>query len=130
MNHLMFIIVNVINQKVQYNGRKMAQKQLPIPVQSAIKKLGHDIRDARRRRRIQTSVMAERAMISRGTLNKIEQGDAGVSIANYGVILFILGMLDRLRSIADIQYDSVGQSLDEERLPQRIRHSKIKDGDF
>jgi len=59
------------------------QDPLSIPVRSALRKLGTDIRDARRRRRIQTALMAERAMISRMTLNKIEKGDPSVSIAHY-----------------------------------------------
>ena len=55
----------------------------PIPVVRALRKLGHDIRDARRRRRIPVTILAERASISRMTLNKIEKGDAGVYIGNY-----------------------------------------------
>ena len=47
----------------------------PIPVRRALKTLGQDLRDARRRRRISTQIMAERASISRTTLSKIEQGD-------------------------------------------------------
>lgn len=55
---------------------------LPIPAKRALDKLGADIRDARRRRRIPTALMAERAGISRMTLNKIENGDPGVSMGN------------------------------------------------
>ena len=46
---------------------------VPIPVRRALRKLGQDIRDAKLRRRIPTAVMAERASISRTTLNKIER---------------------------------------------------------
>ena len=53
---------------------------LPIPVRRALRKLGHDIRDARRRRRIPASIAAERASISRTTLVKIEKGDPGVAM--------------------------------------------------
>jgi len=52
----------------------------PIPVRRALRKLGQDIRDARRRRRIPMEIMAERASISRTTLTKVEKGDPGVSI--------------------------------------------------
>ena len=38
----------------------------------ALRKLGSDMRDARRRRRIPTQVMAERAGVSRTTLLKVE----------------------------------------------------------
>jgi ESS family glutamate:Na+ symporter len=49
----------------------------PIPVKRALRKLGQDIRDARRRRRIPVVIMAARASISRTTLNKVEKGDPG-----------------------------------------------------
>ncbi|WP_419603152.1 hypothetical protein [Thiolapillus sp.] len=94
---------------------------MPIPVRRALRKLGQDIRDARLRRRIPTAVMAERASISRTTLNKIEKGDPGVSLGNYANVLFVLGMVERLGELADVKTDSVGLELDEERLPQRIR---------
>jgi phage gp37-like protein len=56
---------------------------LPLPVKSALAKLGDDIRSARIRRRISTTVMAERAFISRTTLLKVKHGDAGVSLGIY-----------------------------------------------
>lgn len=96
---------------------------VPIPVRRAVRKLGQDIRDARLRRRIPTAVMAERASISRTTLNKIEKGDPGVSLGNYANVLFVLGMAERLGDLADVKMDTVGLELEEERLPQRIRKS-------
>ena len=94
---------------------------LPIPVRRALKKLGADIRDARRRRRIPTTVMAERALISRMTLNKVEKGNPGVSMGIYATLLFVLGMTERLSDLADPKYDAVGLILEDELLPQRIR---------
>lgn len=94
----------------------------PIPVRRALRKLGQDIHDARRRRRIPTAVMAERASISRTTLNKVEKGDPGVSLGNYANVLFVLGMAERLGDLADVRTDTVGLELEEERLPQRIRN--------
>ncbi len=106
----------------------MANTQLdlmmPIPVRRALRKLGEDIRDARRRRRIPTAVMAERASISRTTLNKVEKGDPGVSLGNYANVLFALGMAERLGDLADVRTDTVGLELEEERLPQRIRRPR------
>lgn len=96
---------------------------LPLPVQRALRKLGADMRDARRRRRIPTAVMAERASISRTTLFKIENGHAGVSLGNYATVLFALGMMERLADLADVRHDELGMALDEEHLPQRIRRS-------
>ena len=97
---------------------------MPIPVRRALRKLGQDIRDARLRRRIPTAVMAERASISRTTLNKIEKGDPGVSLGNYANVLFVLGMAERLGELADVKTDTVGLELEEERLPKRIRRPR------
>lgn len=94
---------------------------LPVPVRRALRKLGEDIRDARRRRRIPVAIMAERASISRTTLNKVEKGEPGVSVGTYATVLFALGLADRLAALADASTDVVGLELEEEHLPQRIR---------
>jgi len=99
---------------------------LPIPVTRALRKLGHDIKDARRRRRIAISIAAERASISKPTLFRIERGDHRVSIGSYATVLFVLGMTDRIANLADAQNDTVGLQLEEERLPQRIRSRKSR----
>jgi transcriptional regulator with XRE-family HTH domain len=103
--------------------RRRTATGLPIPVGRALRKLGHDIRDARRRRRIPVAIMAERASISRTTLNKVEKGEPGVSMGTYATVLFVLGMAERLADLADPRHDSVGLALEEEHLPQRIRRA-------
>jgi hypothetical protein len=99
---------------------KKPSGMLPIPVTRALRKLGHDIRDARRRRRIRAKIAAARASISRTTLVKIEKGEPGVAIGSYAIVLFVLGMTDRLADLADPRNDVVGLQLEEEHLPQRI----------
>lgn len=96
----------------------------PLPVKRALRKLGQDIRDARRRRRIPVEIMAERASISRTTLNKLEKGDPGVSMGIFARVLFALGMAERLGQLADVRSDDLGLALEEERLPERIHHSR------
>jgi DNA-binding XRE family transcriptional regulator len=99
---------------------------LPIPVKRALRKLGGDIRDARRRRRIPAAIAAARASISRTTLVKIEKGDPGVALGIYATVLFVMGMVDRLADVADPRHDSVGLQLEEEHLPQRIRVPRMQ----
>ncbi len=94
---------------------------LPIPAQKALRKLGQDIKDSRRRRRIPVALMAERAGLSKATLGKIEKGDPSVSMGGYASVLFVLGLTDRLGNMADAIHDAVGRQLDEENLPKRIR---------
>lgn len=97
---------------------------LPIPVRRALSKLGHDIRDARRRRRIPSAVTAERASISRVTLLKVEKGDPGVAMGIYATVLFVLGLSHRLSDLADPAHDTIGLQLEEEHLPERIRTAR------
>ena len=104
--------------------KSRASVVLPIPVRHALRKLGQDVRDARRRRRIPVSIAAQRASISRTTLVKIEKGEPGVAIGIYATVLFVLGMVDRLAEIADPRHDAVGLQLEEEHLPQRIRGAR------
>lgn len=65
--------------------------------------------------------MAERADISRTTLNKIENGEASVSMAAYLSVMLILGFEKRLGDLASAETDEMGLVLDAERVPQRIR---------
>lgn len=90
----------------------------------ALRKLGTDIKDARRRRRITMTLLAERANVSRTTLAKIEKGDRTTSLGAFTAVLFVLGMLDRLADLADARHDISGQQLLEEHLPQRVRYRK------
>lgn len=94
---------------------------IPLPVMRALRKLGADIRDARLRRRIATTAMAERASITRPTLASVEKGEPGVQMGTYATVLFVLGMTDRLAELADVRHDTTGLQLDEDRLPKRIR---------
>ncbi|MCD6009244.1 MAG: helix-turn-helix transcriptional regulator [Pseudomonadota bacterium] len=92
----------------------------PAAVRRALRKLGADIHDARRRRRLTMAVVAERAFTSRSTLQRIEAGDASVGIGIYASVLQALGLLDGLAGIADIGNDSVGQALASAELPKRV----------
>jgi hypothetical protein len=96
-------------------------KILPIPVTRALRKLGHDIKDARRRRRLPMAIVIQRASISEPTLIRIERGDPQVAMGSYATVVFVLGMIDRLADLVDVQNDALGLQLEEENLPQRIR---------
>ncbi|MDR0524234.1 MAG: helix-turn-helix domain-containing protein [Candidatus Methanoplasma sp.] len=101
-------------------------RYIPMHAANALKKLGQDACDARRRRRITMATMAERAGISLGTLSRVERGDPDTSAGAYASVLFVLGMEGRLRDLADPMNDPIGRMLDEERLPKRIYHKRVK----
>ena len=94
-------------------------------VRRILRKLGTDIHDARRRRRLPMAVVADRAFTSRSTLQRVEAGDVNVSIGIYAAVLQALGLLDGLGEIADIARDTVGQDLASAELPTRVHLKRI-----
>lgn len=73
------------------------------------------------------AVVAERAFTSRSTLQKVEAGDASVSIGIYASVLQALGLFEGLSQVADIGNDSVVQSLASAGLPKHV-HLKRQAG--
>lgn len=100
----------------------MPRNHLPSPViLRSLKYLGADIREARLRRRLPMTVVAERASTTRLTISKIENGAPSVSIGIYASVLQALGLLDALAKLADPTKDEIGKALAQSELPQRAR---------
>lgn len=97
-----------------------ATNTLPRAARNALAKLGEDIVVARKKRRISTISMAERAFISRNTLYKVEHGNPTVSIGIYATVLSLLSLVDKLGDIADRRDDSLGLDIEEYHLPKTI----------
>lgn len=89
---------------------------------SILEALGENIRLARLRRNISSSLQAERAGISRPTLIMIEKGSPSVSLGSYVQVLVALGQeKDLLNVAAD---DELGRKLQDLKLPIRQRISR------
>jgi transcriptional regulator with XRE-family HTH domain len=95
-------------------GVRSAPK-LSNPARQALKQLGKHLQQARLRRRIPAALLAERASISRSTLQKIEHGEAGVAIGNYATVPSSLGLIDAL---AQVRY-AAAYSLNNDRRRRR-----------
>lgn len=93
---------------------------LPIVIRRELAALGIDLQHARRRRRLTTIMVAERAHITRPTLLRVERGDPSVSLGVYATVLWVLGFGDRISRLAAAETDAVGLSLEAERLPKRV----------
>jgi transcriptional regulator with XRE-family HTH domain len=90
-------------------------------VQRTLRRLGADIKDARRRRSLPAGIIAERANTSRPTLQRIESGDPTVGIGIYAAVLQALGLLEGLGSLADPGKDELGLAISAAALPRRTR---------
>jgi len=86
----------------------------------ALASLGAGLKDLRRRRRVPMATAADRVLISRSTLYKVERGDPGVSLGIYATVLQGYGMVERLAVMAEARFDFEGLRLETARLPRRI----------
>jgi len=105
-----------------------AYEILPTPVQRSLRKLGRDIRVARKKRRLTVAMMMERVGVSKVTYLKVEKGDPRVGIGIYGTTLMALGLGTPLADMADPAEDDEGLALEEARLPQRVRSRGARTG--
>ena len=60
-------------------------------------------------------------MTTRQTVSRLERGDPRVAVGTWASVLFALGMIDRVETLASPAADALGQALDLERQPQRVR---------
>jgi transcriptional regulator with XRE-family HTH domain len=98
-----------------------SNQPLPLPVTHALRKLGRDLAVARRKRGLSTIDMASRLFVSRDTLWRLERGDPTVAVGTLATAAFVLQLQGRLADLAAPEKDALGLSLDEQRLPKRIR---------
>jgi transcriptional regulator with XRE-family HTH domain len=71
--------------------------------------LGQNLKLARKRRKLTSGQVAERAGINRTTLYKVEKGDPSVAIGTYFNVLKVLQMQNDLLKLAS--EDSLGRKL-------------------
>lgn len=109
----------------------MAQKTAPLSpaLEDILKELGENIKLARLRRKITTTMLAERAGMTRTTLRKVENGDSGVTLGAYASVLFSLGLEKDLLLIG--KDDPLGRRLQDaelthtkERVPKRTKDNE------
>ena len=86
------------------------KKQVIFPKYNLLlEKMGENIKLARKRRKLTTVQVAERANISRSTLYLIESGNPSVAMGGYFNVLRVLGLQDDfLKLAAD---DELGRKL-------------------
>jgi transcriptional regulator with XRE-family HTH domain len=101
----------------------MNMKTKKNPILPSLKRLltamGENIRLARQRRQLTSTLVAERAGISRQTLLSIEKGEDQVSVGAIASVLLSLGLEAELKKIA--HDDEFGRKLQDARLNKKAR---------
>ena len=88
-----------------------------------LEQMGEQIKLARLRRKLSAQLIAERAGISRQTLNAIEKGSSTVAIGSYAAVLHALNNLDT-DFLLVAKDDEFGRKLQDLELPTRKRAPK------
>ena len=78
-----------------------SRKQVILPKYDALlKQMGENIKLARKRRKLTTIQVAERAGIARSTLNLVEKGEPSVAMGAYFNVLKVLGLQHDISKLA------------------------------
>lgn len=105
---------------------------IPFEVAEQVRELGHRVRVARLRRRLDQAELARNCHIARTTLQRIESGNAAVAVGSLYTVLWTLGLLPTAAGTADPDADEHGKTLDAARQVQRARPARtpIDDNNF
>ena len=95
----------------------MAQKTSPLlpATEEHLQRFGERLRLARRRRRLSSKQVAERAGMAPMTLRSLERGGSGVTIGAYLAVMQVLGIERDLDLLG--QADPLGRELQDAKLP-------------
>lgn len=102
----------------------------PYEVETALKRLGADLRTARLRRNVTLSDVAQRIGASREVVGEAEHGKPSTSIAIYAALLWTYGLVDRLGGVMDPSMDEEGRRLASLRERRHARTPQPLDDDF
>ena len=93
----------------------------PLPVSRSLNRLGPAFSLARRRRRLTQQDLAERIGASANTVRRMESGFPGTALVHVARALQVFGELDKLDQLLETPQDTIGLTLMDEQLPQRVR---------
>lgn len=107
-----------------------AKTALPAAARQALKELGRSVATARRRRRIPQHLLAERMLVSRQTVLRLEAGDPTVGLGVLASALYVLGLTSRLQALVAPDSDVIGMHEQLQRLPRHTHAPSDLDLDF
>lgn len=102
----------------------LAKSAFPPEVSRLLDELGEGLKVARQRRRQSQTDFAERLMVSRATLQRMEQGDPSVALGTWVSAAWLLGRLSDLQRVFNPDFDEAGKRMERQYLPRRSTKSR------
>jgi transcriptional regulator with XRE-family HTH domain len=91
--------------------RNSLSESIPFEVETAIKRLGVNLRTARLRRNLTLEEVAQKLGASRQVISRAETGRASTPVAVYVGLLWAYGLLNQFTILADPAEDKEGLAL-------------------
>lgn len=102
----------------------------PYAVESALRRLGQDLRTARLRRNLTLDDVAGKIGTGRRAVADAERGKATTSVATYAALLWSYGLLEDFGGLADPGRDLDGTTLARSKERTRARSAEALNNDF
>lgn len=102
----------------------LAKSAFPPEVARVLDELGEGLKIARQRRRQSQADFAERLMVSRATLQRMERGDPSVALGAWVSAAWLLGRLSDLQHVFNPDFDEAGKRMERQYLPSRGTKSR------
>lgn len=102
----------------------------PYEIEKALLELGANLRTARRRRRLTIADVAGKIGAGRRAVADAEKGKPSTGVVVYAALLWVYGLLDDFRLLADPGRDQEGLTLARLQEKDRVRYEQGPDNDF
>lgn len=102
----------------------------PYAVDSAIKRLGQNLRTARLRRNLTIKDVADKIGTGPRAISDAERGKVTTSVAVYAALLWVYDLLGQWENLAEPSSDKEGLALSATRQRARVQTRKGLDNDF
>lgn len=97
------------------------KRPLPLKSRLAAKQIGENLAAWRKLSNLTAQQVADRAAVSRGTISRLENGDAAVSFGTFVNVCSALGIVDLVANSTDPYETDLGRARADQKLPQRVR---------
>jgi len=101
--------------------QKLSSQTLPNSVALALQRFGRNIARARKRRGLKQIELADKAGISKVTMQSVERGSPTTSIGTYFACAWVLGLFDELSNPLAPERDEEGKAFEARLTPKRVR---------